>query len=105
MQQASDEQFAAQIDHYLNVDRFLAWLAVNTLLTNLDSYAGLYHNWYLYYDTDNKRFEHIPWDVNEAFGNLQLGTPQQMLDFDIYRPYVGERILMKSIRQKILRRV
>jgi len=105
VQQASDEQFAAQIDHYLNVDRFLAWLAVNTLLTNLDSYAGLYHNWYLYYDTDNKRFEHIPWDVNEAFGNLQLGTPQQMLDFDIYRPYVGERILMKSIRQKILRRV
>jgi len=51
--QASDKEFMAKIEQYLNVDRFLAWLAVNTLLTNLDSYAGLGHNWYLYYDTDH----------------------------------------------------
>lgn len=95
--QASDDEFMAKIEQYLNVDRFLAWLAVNTLLTNLDSYAGLGHNWYLYYDTDANRFEHIPWDVNEAFGNLQLGTPRQMLDFDIYRPYVGDKILIRRI--------
>jgi len=96
--QAPDEQFAAEINQYLNVDRFLSWLAVNTLLANLDSYAGLGHNWYLYYDTASKKFEHIPWDVNEAFGNLQIGdNPEQMLDFDIYRPYVGERILIKRL--------
>jgi spore coat protein H len=96
--QASDEQFASEINQYLNVDRFLAWLAVNTLLTNFDSYAGLGHNWYLYYDTASKKFEHIPWDVNEAFGNLQLGDkPEQMLDFDIYRPYVGEKILIRRL--------
>jgi tetratricopeptide (TPR) repeat protein len=96
--QASDEQFAAEINQYLNVDRFLAWLAVNTLLTNFDSYAGLGHNWYLYYNTASKKFEHIPWDVNEAFGNLQLGDkPEQMLEFDIYRPYVGEKILIRRL--------
>ncbi len=95
--QSSDEQFAAEADHYLNVDRFLAWLAVNTLLTNLDSYAGLGHNWYLYYNTASKKFEHIPWDVNESFGNLQIGSLQQMLDFDIYRPYVGDKILVRRL--------
>jgi len=96
--QASDEQFAAEINQRLNVDRFLAWLAINTLLTNFDSYAGLGHNWYLYYDTAARKFEHIPWDVNESFGNLQLGDkPEQMLDFDIYRPYVGEKILIRRL--------
>lgn len=95
--EASDEQFAAEIHEYLNVDSFLACLAMDTLLVNLDNYAGLHHNWYIYYNTDTNRFEYIPWDVNEAFGNLQLGKWQQMLDFDIYRPYVGEKILISRI--------
>jgi len=98
VRQASDEQFAAEINRHLNVDRFLAWLAINTLLTNLDSYVGMGHNWYLYYDTASKKFEHIPWDVNEAFGNLQLSDkPEQMLDFDIYHPYVGDKILIRRL--------
>lgn len=95
--ESSDEQFAEKIEQYFNVDGFLSWLAVNTLLVNMDSYAGLYHNWYLYYNTDTEKFEHIPWDVNEAFANLQLGTPQEMIDFSVYRPYVGDRILVRRI--------
>ena len=95
--QASDASFGEQISNWLNVDRFLAALALNTLLVNLDSYAGLGHNWYLYYDTQAGRFEHIPWDVNEAFGNLQLGTPDEMLDFSIHRPYVGDKILIRRL--------
>jgi tetratricopeptide (TPR) repeat protein len=96
--QSSDEQFAQEINSYLNVDRFVKWLAMNTLLSDLDSYAGLGHNWYLYFNTDTKRFEYIPWDVNEAFGNLQLQSqPQQMIDFDIHRPYVGDKILIRRL--------
>lgn len=95
--QSSDEEFARKIENKLNVDRFLAWLAVNTLLTDLDSYAGFGHNWYLYYNTDSKRFEFIPWDVNESFGNLQVVSPDKLLDFDIKKPYTGDRILIKRI--------
>jgi tetratricopeptide (TPR) repeat protein len=95
--QATDKQFAEEIAHRLNVERFLKFLAVNTLLVNLDSYAGLGHNWYLYFNTATQKFEHIPWDVNEAFGNLQLASPQQTLDFDIYRPYVADRILIRRL--------
>ncbi|MEW6234554.1 MAG: CotH kinase family protein [Candidatus Omnitrophota bacterium] len=95
--QSSDEEFAKKIDSKLNVDKFLAWLAINTLLTDLDSYAGLGHNWYLYYNADSKRFEFIPWDVNESFGNLQVATPDKMLNFDINKPYMGDKILIQRI--------
>ncbi len=95
--QASDKEFAQEIERRFNVDRFLAWLAINTLLVDLDSYAGLGHNWYLYYNTDSKRFEFIPWDVNESFGNLQVSPPEKMLRFDIRKPYMGDRILIRRI--------
>ena len=96
--QASDEEFAAGIGQRLNVDRFLACVAVYSLLSDLDSYAGLGHNWYLYYNTEMKRFEYIPWDVNEAFGNLQItGKQQQMIDYDIYRPYVSDKVLIRRL--------
>jgi tetratricopeptide (TPR) repeat protein len=95
--EADDEKFAKQIEKKFNVDRFLAWLAMNTLLTDLDSYAGLGHNWYLYYDTDQEYFTFIPWDVNEAFGNLQLASPEDMLNFDIHQPYLDDRILIRRI--------
>jgi len=95
--EASDEQFVAEIDQYLNVDKFLAYLAMDALLVNMDSYAGMHHNWYIYYNTDTNRFEYIPWDVNEAFGNLQFGTWRQSLDFDIQRPYIGDKILISRI--------
>jgi len=95
--EASDEQFAAKIDQYLNVDRFLAYLAMDSLLVNLDNYGGMQHNWYIYYNTDTSRFEYIPWDVNEAFGNLQFGTWRQNVDFDIHRPYVGDKVLISRI--------
>ncbi len=94
---ASDKEFTSKIEQKLNVDRFLASLAVNTLLTDLDSYAGLGHNWYLYYNTASSRFEFIPWDVNEAFGNLQVVSPEKILNFDIKKPYMGDKIMIQRI--------
>lgn len=95
--QSSDTEFAQSIERYLNLDRFLAWLALDMLLTDLDSYAGMGHNWYLYFNTDTERFEFIPWDVNESFGNLQMDAPDKMLNFDIKKPYVGDKILIRRI--------
>lgn len=94
---STDPEFAREIESRLNVDRFLAWLAINTLLSDLDSYAGLGHNWYLYYNVDSRRFEFIPWDVNESFGNLQVAAPDKLLDFDIKKPYLGDRVLIRRI--------
>jgi len=97
LHQASDEQFAAEIEQRLNVEGFLAQLAVNTLLSNLDSYAGTGHNFYLYRNPTTGRFEFIPWDLNEAFGNFAMGSPEDMMDLDVYRPFAGKRVLIERL--------
>jgi len=93
-----EESFPAEIEKGFNVETFLSWLAVNTLLSNLDSYAGSGHNYYLYYNKDTGKFEFIPWDLNEAFGNHhRVATAQDMVELDIYEPYVKPKILIERI--------
>lgn len=55
------------------------FLAMNTLFVNLDSYQGSGHNYYLYHREDNDRFIHIPWDLNESFGNFNMGMGMYQL--------------------------
>jgi spore coat protein CotH len=66
-------QMADSLSKYLNVDAWLDYWAAHNLFVNLDSYVGSGHNYYLYHNTDTDRFEWITWDVNEAFGNFQMG--------------------------------
>jgi spore coat protein H len=47
----------------LNVDGFLRWLALNTIVGNGDAYGGLAHNYYLYGSPRHRdRLFWIPWD-------------------------------------------
>ncbi len=57
----------------LNTDRFLHWLAVNTLIQNWDTYGKMTHNFYLYGDPDSGRLDWIPWDNNEALAEGKQG--------------------------------
>jgi hypothetical protein len=51
-----------------DVDAFLRWLAVNTLMNNWDAYGRMAHNYYVYADpARGGRLVWIPWDHNEAF--------------------------------------
>ncbi len=51
-----------------DVDGFLRWLAVNTLVQDWDTYGNMTHNFYLYgAPDDGGRLHWIPWDHNEAF--------------------------------------
>ena len=56
-----------------DVDGFLNYLAVNTVIQNWDSYGNIAHNYYLYNDPTSDRLTWIPWDNNEAFkgGNMR----------------------------------
>src|SRR5207245_1700773 len=70
--QASEEEFRQQIGAFLDLDRFLRFVAVNSLLTNLDSFVGLGHNYFLYLDPTDNRFVFLPWDHNHVMGGLQM---------------------------------
>jgi len=57
----------------LNIDEALRYFAVNTALSNLDSYQGnMKHNYYLY-EIDGV-FQILPWDFNLAFGGFGGGN-------------------------------
>ena len=70
----------------LNIDRVLWAMAVNTVVSNLDTYNGYYvHNYYLYQDEEG-RFQMIPWDFDNSFVGAILGwsywSPNDVYHFD-----------------------
>jgi spore coat protein H len=63
----SDPQtWRANLEAVFNVDEFLRWLAVNSVIQNWDSYGSMSHNYYLYKDPTTGQFNWIPWDNNMA---------------------------------------
>ena len=66
----SDEAaFASDLARHLDVDAFATYLAINTLLVNLDSLvSGNGNNFYLYYNEANRRMTLLFWDGNESLG-------------------------------------
>lgn len=59
----SDEAFMHALEDVLNVDAFLRYMAVVTIITNWDSYPVTGNNYYLFNNSVNGRFEWIPWDL------------------------------------------
>lgn len=83
--------FEAQLEALFDVDGFLRFLALNTFVINMDSYAELGHNYYLYDDPGSGRFVFIPWDMTEAFGNFACWPDEEgMFQFDIYHPMCAQ---------------
>lgn len=66
-------QFHDSLERVLDTETFIGVWASNNLYSNLDSYLGSGHNYYIYHDTIDGLFKFISWDVNEAFGNFQMG--------------------------------
>jgi spore coat protein CotH len=76
----SDEAaFASQLPDYLDVESFAAYLAINNLLVNSDSMAGMDNNFYFYYDDISGCMTVLMWDGNESLGKLGGGA-----NYDLY---------------------
>ena len=56
----------SELESVLDVDTFLRWLAVNTVVQNWDTYGNMSHNYFLYTDPENGLITWIPWDNNHA---------------------------------------
>jgi spore coat protein H len=64
--QTDPETWKAELEAIFDVDTFLHWLAVNTVIENWDTYGGMTHNFYLYNNPETGLLTWIPWDHNEA---------------------------------------
>lgn len=65
---ATDEEFAANLGQYLDVDAFATYLAIEDLIDNFDDIAGPGNNSYLRWDAETGLIMVVAWDHNLALG-------------------------------------
>lgn len=61
------------LESVFDVDAFIRWLAVDTIIQNWDTYGSMAHNYYLYTDPTDRLVTWIPWDNNEALKSKNSG--------------------------------
>jgi putative membrane-bound dehydrogenase-like protein len=94
VQQGNDERFRKEIDSYLDVDKFLRFMAVQALIANADGFFTLAYNYSLFLDPSSNRFVFIPGEQELSFANfLMMGSADQLMDMSLARPYGGENRL------------
>lgn len=81
---ASDEEFIQALEGVFDMDAFLRYLAVITILNNSDTYPFTGNNYFLFHDPATGLFEWIPWDLTWG------GNPQTPL-FERANPELMER--------------
>lgn len=75
------------LEKTFDMKHFIKWLAINTAMTNWDTYGAMAHNFYLY-NAPNRGLVWIPWDNNEAISTnekpnfaIPEGMPEPPKDF------------------------
>lgn len=66
LNESTDEEFAEELDDYVDTESFAKYLATQEILSNNDAMDGPGNNYYLWYDTTEKQFTVLSWDLNLA---------------------------------------
>lgn len=66
LNESTDEEFAAELDDYVDTESFTTYLATQEILSNNDAMDGPGNNYYLWYDTTEEQFTVLSWDLNMA---------------------------------------
>ena len=75
---APDDQFAAQVGDYLDLDAFARYLSVTVGLADLDSILDMGKNFYVWLSPKTQKFYFVPWDQDHSFG-IYPGRVQRTL--------------------------
>lgn len=93
--------YQTDLDSFFDTDTYLTAWATEILFANLDSYSGSGHNYYIYHDSTINKFRFIPWDVNEAFGEFNMGMTISQLE-DLAITYIPAPASNRPLHQKML---
>lgn len=80
LRQSDPAAWKAELEAVFDVDTFLHWLAINTVIENWDTYGAATHNFYLYNNPETGQLTWIPWDHNEALKEGQRSTMTLAMD-------------------------
>ncbi|MDE5992736.1 MAG: CotH kinase family protein, partial [Oscillospiraceae bacterium] len=88
------------IEEYFDVDEILRYLAVHTVVVNLDSYSsGMAQNYYIY--EHDGVLQILPWDYNYAWGAFQSGSSSAVVNFPIDTPVSGVEMSERPLIAKL----
>ena len=73
LNESTDEEFAEELDDYVDTESFAKYLATQEILSNNDAMDGPGNNYYLWYDTTKKQFTVLSWDLNLALSGMGGG--------------------------------
>jgi spore coat protein H len=95
---ASDDEFAAKLDSFLDLEEFSRFMAVTVWLSTMDSILALDQNYVVYLHPKTRRFQFIPWDLDHSFGQFfPIGTAPQRENLSIHKPWTGEFLFLKRV--------
>ena len=63
----NDDEFINQISHHIDVEEFIKFWAVETLIGHWDSATGNTNNYYMYHNPEDNLFHFIPWGTDSTF--------------------------------------
>lgn len=93
---AGDEEFAAKVASYLDVDEFARFMAATVLISNMDSILQMGQNFYVHLHPETNRFQFLPWDLDHSFGQLPMaGSNLEALSID--RPWQGRNRFLERV--------
>ena len=70
---SAPEAWRANMEEVFDVDIFLEWLAISSVIQNWDTYGSMSHNFYLYHNPVSGQLEWISWDHNMVLGGNGMG--------------------------------
>lgn len=86
--QASDAEFAARLEEFLDLDEFARFMAVTTWLSTMDSILRMGQNFLVYLHPKTRQFQFIPWDLDHSFGQFPMaGSQEQRENLSIQKPF------------------
>lgn len=77
LSEAGDEEFAAELSSWVDVESFARYTATMNLLVNGDDMAGPGQNYYLWYSLETKKISVISWDLNLAMTGDATASPDE----------------------------
>ena len=92
------------LEAVFDVDGFIRWLALNTLIQDWDTYGYYAHNYYLYAaPSSGERLVWIPWDHNESLRPAFVDFDFEFVteDWPLIRFVVDDPVYLERLRQAV----
>ncbi|MDD9946111.1 MAG: CotH kinase family protein [Myxococcales bacterium] len=102
--QAPDEGLVEALEPLLDLDRFIAFWALEWLIGHADGYASNHNNFFIYFDpSDDGRATFLPWGIDDVLGgdNEHDGLPHSYMFAELPRRLSHNPELVRRLERQM----